>query len=184
MNPEHLLSEYPLQSICVLTASDAIDRKPCPSVCVALFRQGTSGIDVLLHLRADNGLWGLPGGALAYGESIEQAVRREMEEETGMNGFEVRGIVGVHSDPKTGACFPYPDGNTVHYVCITVLAWIEDWNASSTQLRGSAESLALFWYPWQSCPTSLPEPFSQIHLARLRAAWICLNESKEMLCLG
>ena len=148
---------------------------PTPSVCVALFRPGTSGADVLLHLRADNQLWGLPGGALEYGESAEQAVRREMAEETGLTGFEVRGIVGVHSDPANGALFTYPDGNTAHYVCLTVLAWMADWEASAAQLRASAESLALYWYAFEATQGVVPEPFSPIHLPRLAAAWECFR---------
>ena len=157
---------------------------PRPSVCCALFRPGTSGVDVLLHLRKDNGLWGLPGGALEYGESIEQAVRREMEEETGLSGFDVRGIAAVDSDPATGALFTYPDGNTVHYVCLTVLAWIADWEASATQLRASAESQALFWYPLESCWPALPEPFAPVHQRRVTAAWAALTQSSPLLALG
>ena len=159
---------------------------PTPSVCVALFRPGTSGIDILLHLRADNGLWGLPGGALEDGESIEHAVRREMEEETGLAGFEVRGIVSMHSDPATGALFTYPDGNTVHYVCVTVLAWMADWEASAAGLRASAESLALYWFPYEASHASLPEPFSPIHQRRLETAWECLTcpMTAPLLLLG
>ena len=157
---------------------------PTPSVCVALFRPGTSGADVLLHMRADNGLWGLPGGALEDGESIKHAVRREMEEETGLTGFEVRGIVSVHSDPATGALFTYPDGNTVHYVCVTVLAWMADWEASAAGLRASAESLALYWFPYEVSHVSLPEPFSPIHQRRLAVAWAALQGAASSLALA
>ncbi len=39
---------------------------------------------VLLHRTAGDSIWSLPGGRLLVGEHIEEAVRREMREETGM----------------------------------------------------------------------------------------------------
>lgn len=39
---------------------------------------------VLLQRRSDNGLWGLPGGAIDPGEYPAQAVVREVREETGL----------------------------------------------------------------------------------------------------
>ncbi|WNZ24132.1 NUDIX domain-containing protein [Leptolyngbya sp. NK1-12] len=39
---------------------------------------------LLLHRRSDNGTWGLPGGFLELGESMEAAARREFWEETGL----------------------------------------------------------------------------------------------------
>ena len=174
---------YRLPSTCTITDGRLV-HAPRPSVACALFRPGTSGVDILLHLRADNGLWGLPGGALEYGESIEQAVRREMHEEIGLTGFDVRGIVGVDSDPATGALFSYPDGNVIHYICCTILAWMPDWEASATQLRASAESLALYWYPFESCQGVLVEPFSAVHARRVQAAWAGLQGWAMVLPLG
>ena len=39
---------------------------------------------VLLQKRSDNGAWGLPGGRMEIGETVEQCVIRETFEETGM----------------------------------------------------------------------------------------------------
>ena len=54
--------------------------------------------DLILQKRTDNELWGLPGGAMNIGESIGQAVIREVFEETALQ-VEPTGIVGIYSDP-------------------------------------------------------------------------------------
>ncbi|WP_414470567.1 NUDIX domain-containing protein [Methanobacterium sp. ACI-7] len=53
------------------------------------------------------GSWALPGGFVEYGETVENAVIREVKEETGIE-IELKGIVGVYSDPQRD-----PRGHTV-----------------------------------------------------------------------
>ena len=54
---------------------------------------------VLLTKRADNGLWCLPGGGVDPGESVEETVIREVQEETGLT-VRVQRLIGVYSDPN------------------------------------------------------------------------------------
>ena len=49
-------------------------------------------------MRSDNELWVLRGGAMNIGESVGQAVIREVKEET-MLDVEPTGVVGIYSDP-------------------------------------------------------------------------------------
>jgi ADP-ribose pyrophosphatase YjhB (NUDIX family) len=63
--------------------------------------------DLVMQKRTDNDLWGLPGGAMNIGESIGQAVAREVLEETALQ-VEPTGIVGIYSDP--GHIIAYADG--------------------------------------------------------------------------
>lgn len=58
------------------------------------------GRELLLMRRSDNGHWGLPGGFVEMGESVAEAARREVVEETGF-AVEIGRLVGVYSDPKT-----------------------------------------------------------------------------------
>jgi ADP-ribose pyrophosphatase YjhB (NUDIX family) len=62
---------------------------------------------VLLHRRRDSGLWALPGGVMDLGETITEAVAREVCEETGVT-VEITGLVGIYSDPRH--VIAYSDG--------------------------------------------------------------------------
>ena len=82
-----------------------------PSVSAVIFdRRGR----LLLQQRSDGGQWGLPGGSVEIGESVADAVVREVLEETGLT-VRPRRIVGVYSDPALQVV-RYPDGNVWHYV--------------------------------------------------------------------
>lgn len=62
---------------------------------------------ILLQRRSDNGLWALPGGGIEMGESVTEAIVREVLEETGLV-VRPRFLIGVYSDP--GHVFAYEDG--------------------------------------------------------------------------
>lgn len=57
--------------------------------------------------------YALPGGIVEYGERVENALVREVKEETGLD-VEIYKLVGVYSDPKRD-----PRG---HYVSICFIA--------------------------------------------------------------
>jgi ADP-ribose pyrophosphatase YjhB (NUDIX family) len=79
---------------------------------------GTSIIPVLpdgrivLIRRRDNGLWGLPGGMVDWGEDIPTAIRRELAEETGLEVAQMRRLVGVYSAPDRDP--------RIHSICVVV----------------------------------------------------------------
>ncbi len=76
--------------------------------------------------------YALPGGIVEYGERVEDAVLREVEEETGLKG-RIHGLVGVYSDPDRD-----PRGHFVS-VCFIVLPVGGELKAGS-----DAKDVALF----------------------------------------
>lgn len=81
-------------------------------------------VDVIIRLSGDRiilirrgrspyrGSWAIPGGFVEYGETVEDAARREALEETGLD-VEIKDLLGVYSDPRRD-----PRGHTVS-VCFT-----------------------------------------------------------------
>jgi ADP-ribose pyrophosphatase YjhB (NUDIX family) len=57
--------------------------------------------------KTDNDLWAVPGGAMDIGESIADAIVREVREETGLD-VEVTGIIGIYTNPRH--VMAYDDG--------------------------------------------------------------------------
>ncbi|WP_231572108.1 NUDIX hydrolase [Pontibacillus halophilus] len=69
--------------------------------------------EVLLQLRSDHEVWGLPGGYLEMGESVQEGARREVYEETGLQlgSLELLGIYSGETQQRT-----LPNGDQVQLV--------------------------------------------------------------------
>ena len=68
---------------------------------------------VLLQKRGDSENWGFPGGAIALGETPENAAIRELKEETGLDVV-VNSLIGIYTDGD----MRYSNGDQAHSVCI------------------------------------------------------------------
>lgn len=91
--------------------------RPAVTVDIALLYAGAGGVEVLVIRRAQDpwkGLWALPGGYVEEYEPLEVAAARELEEETGVQGVELRQI-GAFGDPGRD-----PRGHTISvaYGCV------------------------------------------------------------------
>ena len=76
---------------------DAVKR-PLVAVDGVVVRRGGSIVLVKRRRPPYEGYWALPGGLVEYGETVEEAVVREVREETGLE-VEIKGLVGVYSRP-------------------------------------------------------------------------------------
>lgn len=71
---------------------------------LAYFRIGVNALifsrgHILLAHRRDIDWWNLPGGGMEIGETVEEALRREVIEETGLE-VDIEQLVGVYSKPQ------------------------------------------------------------------------------------
>jgi ADP-ribose pyrophosphatase YjhB (NUDIX family) len=78
-----------------------LDRRPAPFPTVDVVIEIDGGI-VLIERRNPPHGWALPGGFVDYGESVEDAARREMREETTLD-VTLTALLGVYSDPTRDA---------------------------------------------------------------------------------
>lgn len=80
---------------------------------VAAVVQNDAG-EILLLKRTDKEQWALPTGTVERCEPVQEAIIREVEEETGLH-IRVKRLTGVYSHPEQQV-FSYPAGKTVHFV--------------------------------------------------------------------
>jgi len=78
------------------------------------------------------GEWALPGGFVEYGETLEAAAKREIQEETGI-AIDLGAILGAYSDPERD-----PRGHTVSVVFVGKMV--------GGQLQGEDDAADARWY--------------------------------------
>ncbi len=72
-----------------------------------------------MNLRSDTNTWGLPGGAIELGETLEETAARELGEETGLSA-ERFSFLHLFSGPDF--YFKYPNGDELYSVVALYLA--------------------------------------------------------------
>lgn len=77
-------------------AARHILRRPVVGIAAAL---RTDDGRWLLIRRGDTGTWCLPGGTLEWGETLTEALGRELEEEAGVTEYELVRVLGAWSAP-------------------------------------------------------------------------------------
>ncbi len=104
---------------------------------------------VLLGLRGDNGLWGIPAGQMELGETPAGTAIRETYEELGLR-IQVTKLLGVYTGPD--ALHTYPDGNQVQVVGARFLAEIIGGELNPD----GYETLGVGWFDLNSLPPMVP----------------------------
>lgn len=107
--------------------------------------------ELLLELRADNHCWGTVGGAVELGESVEEAAKREMLEETGLVAEELE-LFRVFSGEETH--YIYPNGDEVHVVDIVFIC--RKFHGSLKPQASEVDDLKFF--PIDQIPNNISPP--------------------------
>jgi ADP-ribose pyrophosphatase YjhB (NUDIX family) len=81
--------------------------------------------NLLLQLRTDSGLWGLPGGSVELDETVLEALKREVAEETSLIVIDAEPM-GVYCGPSQK--FAYPNGDQVQ--CFAIAFIVEKWEGT------------------------------------------------------
>ena len=100
---------------------------------------------ILLEKRTDNGMWCVPGGALELGETLEEALKREVKEETSLDIFNPKLF-----DVKAGVHMVYPNKDEVYYTDV-----VYEINEYKGELKPDAESKELVWVPIDKLPDNI-----------------------------
>ena len=100
---------------------------------------------VLLQKRSDNFSWSNHGGSVNLGESVEDAAKRELKEETGLIANK---LVFLNIASGDHMMYTYPNGDEVYIVEINYIC--NDF--SGEQLESSDEVLELKWFDIDNLP--------------------------------
>ncbi|MBO1581461.1 MULTISPECIES: NUDIX hydrolase [Bacillus] len=104
--------------------------------------------EILLQLRTDFNMWGIIGGALEYEETLEEAAKREVFEETGLI---IKDLELFHNFSGPNLFQIYPNGDQVYGVMVVYVCR----NYGGTLQGDPNESKELRFFPLHTLPDNI-----------------------------
>ena len=117
--------------------------RPMVTVDATVFRRNANNLEVLLIRRGRYpfaGMWALPGGFIEIDETLEDAIVRELEEETGLKGIkleQLHAFSDINRDPR---------GRTIS---VTFYGMAEN---IDSKVKGGDDAEEAQWHPVNSLP--------------------------------
>lgn len=118
--------------------------------------------ELLMIERSDNGYWAVPGGAQDIGESVVDAVKREVAEETGIV-VEVVHLTGIYSDPRHVIAYDNGEVRQEFSLCFRA-------KPVGGSLRMSAEATKVQWVSPEQLDSLKIHPSMRLRIAHGLAA--------------
>lgn len=116
--------------------------------------------NVLLIKSNHRKIWEFPGGQVESGENLEEALKREVKEESGVN-ISVRCLVGLYSNIQKTTWYDgitkNPTKLTIDFICDYV----------SGDLMTSAESSEVIWCPREKAVDMINHPIFKMRMKNL-----------------
>ena len=136
--------------------------KPSVTVDIVIFTIKDNDLKVLLVKRGIEpfkGKWAIPGGFVRMHESLEEAAKRELEEETGVKDVYLEQLY-TFGEPKRD-----PRGRviTVSYVALI--------NSNKIKLSASTDVSEAKWFSASDCPTLAFDHKTILEYALKRIKW-------------
>ncbi len=103
---------------------------------------------LLLQKRTDNKTWGLPGGFMELGETVQEAAKREVFEETGLRLGKFN-LFGIYSGPDYDKTFPNGDQVSMVQLLFTCNEY------EGELVKQNSESLNNEFFPLDQLPEDL-----------------------------
>ncbi|ELK45830.1 NUDIX hydrolase [Halobacillus sp. BAB-2008] len=104
--------------------------------------------ELLLQHRSDTEEWGLPGGAMEPGESLEETAARELFEKTGLRA---EGFTFIDQLSGKEFYFKYPNGDEVY----NVIGIYEAQHTFGKLAMADGESIDLRYFPIDGLPSNV-----------------------------
>ncbi|WJE50869.1 NUDIX hydrolase [Bacillus cereus] len=104
--------------------------------------------EILLQLRTDFNMWDIIGGVLEYGETLEEAAKREVFEETGLV---IKDLELFHTFSGPNLFQVYPNGDQVYGVMVVFVCY----NYEGDLQCDPNESKELRFFPLHTLPHNI-----------------------------